>query len=204
MAFQPVNATALAELIFDLDGEVTENTLYFRRANAYTVADLTDLATKLRTWWTTLMQSHIAEACALTAIKCTSLADQTGPQFTLTAGLPAVGAVPSNAVPNNSAFVVTFRTALIGRSFRGRNYIAGIPETQVDVSRLATTEATYFRDAYAGIPGIVTAAHTWVVVSRTVNQVVQMPSALTNPVTTVDVIDNVMDSQRRRLPGRGK
>lgn len=203
MAFQRVAATALAELIFDLDGEVTENTLYFRKPNAYTVADLTDLATKLRTWWTSLMQSHIAEACSLTSIKCTSLDAQTGPQFTLTAGLPAVGAVPSNAVPNNSAFVVTFRTALIGRSFRGRNYIAGIPETQVDVSRLAPGEVTYFRDAYASIPSIVTSAHLWVVVSRTVNGVIQQPTALTNPVTSVDAIDNVMDSQRRRLPGRG-
>lgn len=203
MAFQPVAATALAELVFDLDGEVTENTLYFRKPNAYTLADLTDLATKLRTWWTTLMQPAISNACALTSIKCTSLNDQTGPQFILTAGLPAAGADPSDAVPNNSAFVVTFRTALIGRSFRGRNYIGGIPETVVDTSRILPATATYFRDAYAGIPGIVTAAHLWVVVSRTVNGVIQMPTALTNPVISVDVVDTVMDSQRRRLPGRG-
>lgn len=204
MPFQPVAATALAELIFSLDGQIVENTLYFRKPNDYDVTGLQDLAERLRDWWIALPAANIADACSLTAVKCTALHDQTGPQYTLTAGLPVTGEVPSDPVPNNSAFVVTFRTALIGRSFRGRNYIAGIPETYTSISRLSNTIATYFRDSYAGIPAAVGVGHLWVVVSRTVNGVVQMPTALTSPITTVDVIDNVMDSQRRRLPGRGQ
>jgi len=204
MAFQPVAATALVEMIFLLDGQIVENTLYFRRANDYTVADLTALTAAMITWWVTLQQAQLSTAISLTAVKATALHSQTGPQFTNTATLPVAGAVPTDAVPNNSAFCLTLRTALIGRAFRGRNYIAGIPESVVTTSRLSSTVATALKNGYGGIPSSIPAGTTWVVVSRTVNGVLQLPTALTNPVTSVDFVDLVMDSQRRRLPGRGQ
>jgi hypothetical protein len=202
MAFQPVEATALIELIQFLDNQVIENTLYFRQANDYDAADLEALALNLSVWWAVNIRPQMASTLSLVGVRATALHDQTGPQFISTVGLPSTGAVLVDSVPNNSAFCLSFRTALIGRAFRGRNYISGLPESVVTMSRLAGATATALQTAYEQIQPGLPAGTTWVVVSRTVNGVLQSVG-LTNQVTSVVFQDLNMDSQRRRLPGRG-
>lgn len=204
MPFQPVAATALAELIYVLDGQICENTLYFRQPNDYTAADLEALAGDVETWWIANIAPLVASALTLVRIVCTALHAQTGPQFTLTLSPAPTGAVGGDAVPNNVALCVSFRTALIGRSFRGRNFVPAISEGQTTLSRVPQAISDGFVTAYEKLitPGL--GSRDWVVVSRVVNGVVQSPSALTNSVTAVVVTDNVLDSQRRRLPGRGR
>lgn len=202
MPFQPVQATALVELLYTLDGQLIENTLYFDRANDYTLTNLQALSGDIIAWWEALLAPSLTAGIVLTGVRATALHDQTGPQFLNGVGLPLPGEVPSDPVPNNVAFCLTFRTALIGRSFRGRNYIAGLPESAFTGSRLSSTVATTLKNAYSGIPSSLNNNDRWIVVSRTVNQVLQ-ENGLRNAVTSVDFVDLVADSQRRRLPGRG-
>jgi len=204
MPFQPVEATALVELLMTLDGQKIENTLHFRRATDFTVSDLEVLAGDMVDWWTNQLAPNLSADVSLVAVKCTALHDQTGPQHITTSGLPQVGGVNSSAGPNNSAFCVSFRTDLIGRAFRGRNYVPAIPENVITISRISSTVAAAIVTAYDVLLGTSSNGNTWVVVSRTVNKVKQSPVALTNPVTAVQAVDLVMDSQRRRLPGRGQ
>lgn len=203
MAFQPVPATALVELIYSLDGQVLENTLYFRRTTDYDVTALTQLADSAINWWDVNMQPAISTSMSLVRCDATALHAQTGPKVSRTTGLPLAGTIPVNAVPNNVALVVSFRTALIGRAFRGRNYVPGIPEDRFNLSRMSSADAEIYRFAYQQLTTPLNGVHTWVVVTRTVNGVVQSPTALTNPVTSVVMTDFIADSQRRRLPGRG-
>lgn len=202
MPFQPVEATALIELVQSLDGQIIENTLYFRRASDYDAAGLETLAGTIGGWWIDQMAPLLCNAVSLNQVKATALHDQTGPQFISTVGLPAPGEVSADAVPNNSAFCISFRTALIGRSFRGRNFISGLPDTQIVLSRLAGGYANALVAAYGTIQDLLPVGTSWVVVTRTVNKVLQ-EVGLTNPITAVVIQDLVMDSQRRRLPGRG-
>lgn len=203
MAFQPVPATALAELIFSLDSQIVENTLYFRRGTDYDVAALNALGDAVINWWDVNMQPAISTSCSLVRCDVTALHAQTGPKVSRTTGLPLAGLNVVTAVPNNVALCVSFRTALIGRAFRGRNYVAGIPESFFNVSRMSSGDAEIYRFAYQQLMTPLLGTNTWVVVTRTVNKVVQSPTALTNPVTAVVMSDFVADSQRRRLPGRG-
>jgi len=204
MAFQPVAATCLAELVFEMDGQTIENTLYFRRANSYTVTDLNAVGDALINWWNTNMKPIISIECSLVRVVVTALHDQAGPQVVRVGALPSAGGVAGDAVPNNCALCVSLRTALIGRSFRGRNYVAGLAESNTNGSYVLTANAEAIRTAYGLIQAAVGGAgNTWVVVSRVVNGVVQLPSALTNAVTSVVLVDEVIDSQRRRLPKRG-
>jgi len=202
MAFQPVQATALIELLYLIDGQHIENTLYFDRANDYTLTNLQALSGDIIAWWEALLAPSLTASISLTGVRATALHDQTGPQFLNTVGLPLPGEIPGASVPNNVAFCLTFRTALIGRSFRGRNYIAGLPESEFNISVLSNTVATTLKNAYSGIPASLNNNDRWIVVSRTVNNVLQ-ETGLRNAVTSVDFVDLVADSQRRRLPGRG-
>lgn len=204
MAFQPVAASALAELVFSLDGQTIENTLYFRRANDYTVGDLNALGDALINWWDVNMQPLLSVELSLIRVVVTALHAQTGPQVVRVGSLPLAATKVGDPLPNNCALCVSFRTALIGRGFRGRNYVGGIVETDVNGSRVDTAPAEAIRAAYAAIPTAVSGAgNTWVVVTRQVNGVIQLPSALTNNITSIVLVDTVIDSQRRRLPGRG-
>jgi len=204
MPFQPVAATCLAELVYSLDGQTIENTLYFRKDNAWDESELFTLANELDAWWTAQMAPLLSTDISLIRVVCTALHAETGPQSILSLSPAPAGAVPTNAVPNNSAFCLSFRTALIGRSFRGRNYVPGLPESVVTISRLAAGTATAIIEAYELLNTAASSLNAYhVVVSRTVNGVVQMPTALTNAVNAYVAVDLVMDSQRRRLPGRG-
>jgi len=202
MAFQPVEATALIELVQRLDGQTIENTLYFRRATDYDAAGLEELAGTMASWWIDQLSPTLTNKVSLVEVKATALHDQTGPQFIFNTGLPAAGLINANSVPNNSAFCVSFRTALIGRAFRGRNFISGLPTTEVTLSSLSGGEANAIVAAYGTIQDLLPVGTNWVVVSRTVNKVLQTVG-LTNVITAVVIQDLVMDSQRRRLPGRG-
>jgi hypothetical protein len=203
MAFQPVEATCLAELVYTLDSQICENTLYFRQANDYDAGDLLTLAPILVTWWAEELAPILSSSISLIRVVLSALHAQFAPGVVYTTGLPAAGGVNSDPVPNNCAFCVTFTTGLRGRAFRGRNYVPAIPEGNVVFNTLENVTANSIIAAYQNLsPGLPDGTEH-VVVSRTVNGVLQMPSALTNQVISYHYYDKIIDSQRRRLPGRG-
>lgn len=113
-------------------------------------------------------------------------------------------------MPGNVTMSVSFRTALRGRSFRGRNYVAGLTEDQVAGNIFISTLSASWKAAYEAIAAaIASTGWTWVVVSRFsgVDAVTKEPipraAGVTTPVLSVIVVDDFVDSQRRRLAGRG-
>jgi len=109
-----------------------------------------------------------------------------------------------DALPASMAIVVTLRTALRGRSYRGRNYVGGISDSSVEGVNLVKPAfraecVDVFNDL---IGGTIVTQGAWVVVSR-FHDKVPLTTGVTTVVNTVLTVDNVLDSQRRRLPGRG-
>lgn len=139
----------------------------------------------------------------LTQVKLTDLTADFAPTLNYTTGLPLVGSAGADGMPNNVALVFTKRTALRGRSFRGRIYHPGLAESQVAGNQVLSATVTSLLAAYNLLKTLTVGAETWplVVVSRMHNGVVTNPGE-THAVTTIDT-DGFIDSQRRRLPGRG-
>jgi len=113
-------------------------------------------------------------------------------------------------LPNNVAVTVSFRTGLSGRFARGRNYVSGLSE---DAVVLNTVDSAVLADIQAGYEALQDVASdntsTWVVVSRfsgVDGDGVPIPrvEGVTTPITAVIIVDSIIDSQRRRLPGRGQ
>lgn len=190
-------------MIYSLHGQTIENVMHVEDGAGWTVTKLNNLAALFAAWWNTDLRTHLDNDISLQRIKCTDLTTQTAPTVTYTTGLPLAGTQVGNTLPNNCAAVVTFRTALRGRSYRGRVYIAGMDDANVTNSAIAAAWASAIETDFANLNAdLVAAGQEHVVLSRYTNKAARAAGVGT-PVVSYEV-DGDMDSQRRRLPGRGR
>jgi hypothetical protein len=109
----------------------------------------------------------------------------------------------TSSLPNGVAIVVTERTALRGRNYRGRIYIPGIDIA--DRNDSISLNTTALGNLMTQVQWLLTAANTagaiWSVVSHFLNKAPR-GTAINTPITAVSA-DNYFDSQRRRLALRG-
>lgn len=206
MAYQPVAATALVELIYTYFGQRVENTLYFRHAaTGWTEPELAALAQALQNWWVGELQSLTSNAATLVQIDVTDLSTQFGPKLQVPVTPPQAGAEVNEGEPGNVSFCTTFSTGQRGRAFRGRNFFVGLTTGFVTGNTVSNAFATTLRNGYDTLIGAtyLPVGVIWVHVARVVNGVVQMPTALTVPVIAAVHADLFVDSMRRRLTGRG-
>jgi hypothetical protein len=107
----------------------------------------------------------------------------------------AVGTDGNPSVPDQVALIVTLRTALAGRAFRGRIYVPGMSNQDVDAdpSQWKTGPVSDMQGAMEAFKSdLATGDATWGVLSRS-------QSAMT-PITAVSV-RRYITTQRRRLRG---
>jgi hypothetical protein len=206
MAFVGKDNCVQANLRFTQDEQLMENTLYFEyKGGTLDVPAMVVLGDDLITWWLTSVGAHLVTALTFREIYLTDLSSKTAPTATVTTGLPAQASVAQNSLPNNSAACISFRSAGRGRSSRGRNYIPAISEASVIGNSIS---AALQANLVAGYEDLMDAATytddwTWIVYSRFENGLPRA-EALIAPVDAVVFTDNIIDSQRRRLPGRGR
>lgn len=205
MPFVPAPNTALVELVYSLDGQIIENTLYFENSAAPEPADLSDLGDAIAAWWIANMASALTNDLSLNQVVVTDLTTETSPSVLSMAGLPHAGAGSADALPNNVVLCISFRTDHRGKSARGRNFIPGLQENQTHGSYADVGLDAVFIAAYGLLigPAAISPSWEWVVCSKFTGGNPRV-SALMQPVTAVTVTDMVLDSQRRRLPGRGR
>jgi len=203
MAYIPVPDTLQAELVYNWDGQIVENVLHFKPFNILSLTLMQELGLKLVGWWIANIKGITPTNLQLVNVKITDLTTQTSPTINYATSLPSVGTGGSPSLPNNCAVVLTKRTLLRGRSFRGRIYHPGLYEAIVVGNTVDAGAVVSFINAYTQLKAFPTATTTWemVVVSKFQNKV-PLLVGVTTPVLSLDS-DGVVDSQRRRLPRRG-
>lgn len=203
MPFQPVPKVAHVALNGTLHGELIQSNLYFLTPDPeWRVDSLTLLADGVNAWWAANLRQHQGPAYTLRNVVATDLTTEIAPQVTSTIGLPLAGTATGATLPGSLALCISFRTGLTGRSARGRNYFPGLTEDQVNGNAVAAGTVNAVAIAYqqllaGGIEGF-----TWVVVQRWSNKV-ELAAGVPRPILSVTVVDVNVDSQRRRLAGRG-
>lgn len=212
MPFVPAANVAMVELRMIFAGQKVENTLYFENLSTWSPTSLTALATALEGWWRDNYAPLTSDTVRLNEIAATDLTTATSSAIILPALSDSVGEQITGALPNNVSLCVSFRTALRGRSFRGRNYFVGLNIGQYDGNSVLVTTVGAIQDAYSLLlpsGGVVPSGVNWVVLSRfsgmsgTPPEPTPRPAGVTEPVTAVQIVDPTIDSMRRRLPGRG-
>lgn len=203
MAFVPVPNTGIFELRFSLWGQQIENTLAFENSLPWDPSSLADQCQALYDWHVAELLPNLAADLVLREVYGTSLESDSAPVGSYVPPVPPAGGQIQTAEPGNVAFGVTFRTALRGRSYRGRNYVPGIPANQrvgnqvtASFSNLVVDAYTLLLDAYGDVIG------TWVIASRYHNNAPRV-TGVAIPVSVAVAVNLDIDSQRRRLTGRG-
>lgn len=203
MAFIPVPGVVEAELVYEQFGQIVENTLYFQYAAPADAGVLTDLCNYLIGWWTEQMASNINQVVTLLRVVATALDSDSAPSISITAPPDTSGEDTSEALPGNASWTISFHTAGRGRSSRGRNYVPGLSADGTSGNQVTSGFAANVRTAYENIltgAGAPDALH--VVVSRYHNNAPRA-EGLAVQVTSYVITDLNIDSQRRRLNGRG-
>jgi hypothetical protein len=202
--FIPTPNVAKVTLEHQLMGQSCENTLWFRfRAGAFGLDDLINLGTALNTFWVANQLQLMSQDIAFFGCFLIDQTSETAPAVQA-AIVPETGGIVSDTEPNNVAYCITFLTGGRGRGGRGRNYIGGVPQSQV-VNR-NFVQPTWSADLVAAYQAILGSPFDtdweWVVVSHKLAGV-DRTEGLPQPVIGVRSADLTLDSQRRRLPGRG-
>jgi len=205
MPFIPVPNTVEVEVVYELFGQVVENTLFYEFTTTPSETDVAALLDAIRSVIETEVLPLLSVAIKLVRLVGTLLDAVDSLQVTTVLSTPAVGGVSGGVVPNNTAYCVTLKTASRGRSSRGRNFIAAIPQSSlVTANQVNAGFRTGIVDAYSSLIGVgADLGAVWVVVSRQENLEPRL-TGVTTPITAVDTFDDVLDSQRRRQLGRGE
>lgn len=203
MPFIPVDKTVKLEGIFLLDGQRIENVHHFYFGNGVDVINMEELAAFYINWFDTSLAPHLPNAIQLVLVKCTDLTIENGDSIEVTTGLPIAGDAASAPLPNNCTMTIKWITGRAGRSYRGRTYFPVLREDIVVGNMVDAPYAVQLLDVYANLIAVnlLTSDCQLVVVSRFHNNAPRAVGLVT-PVINL-VIDRVIDSQRRRLPGRG-
>lgn len=200
--FIPVPNTVRSSLLYLLDNQTIVNTLHFNLATEPTLAQMDALNTALRTWYTASFKPQVPSNVSLSAINTVGLWSQTAPSRLSVVSPLEAGTAPTS-FPANVTYCASNRTGLRGRNYRGRFYWPGMPSTYVTSTNTVT--AAFVAAVQAALGVLLTPANVanfiWVIASRYFNKLPRATGIVT-PVTAV-VGDLTLDSQRRRLPGRG-
>jgi hypothetical protein len=204
MEFIPVPNTMMCALIYDQAGEVTQNTLFFSRTFGLDPETLETAAAQLANWWFVYLSDWQSVNVQLRNVIAADLTTITSYVATYTPSSVTGGNSEAAPLPNNVSGCISFRTPFRGRSFRGRNYTVGM--TLDFLASANTMTSAYMTAVQTAYNTLVTAPPeetlTWVVASRFSGGLPRAEGIVT-PITSAGFANNVTDSQRRRLPGRG-
>lgn len=149
-------------------------------------------------WWDASVAPIQNPSYVLQSIKATSLNSVGGPQVIQSYSTANQGTNSGGEAAGNAAAVISWKTALIGRSFRGRTYIGALSEGEIaSAQTLESATVTALVSAGTGLIDAMTAiGATLCVLSRVFNGLARVTGLLTEIISVV--VDNKVDSMRRR------
>lgn len=174
------------------------NVYHVKTPGAVTDAALLDISEVFFDWWQTNMQASQHNSYVLHTIVATDLSSIGGHQVVTNLTTDNAGTAGNTAAAANAAVVQSWRTASIGRSYRGRTYVGGVPQDAMATAQtISTTAATSYATAAANlIDALETAGFVLAVLSRFAAGVQRVTGLLTQIIEVI--VDVKVDSQRRR------
>lgn len=200
--FIPVSNTAEVRMVFATPGGQAQNVFHIEKTSDWLAEDLDDLAQGFESSWGANLSPFVGSDITLVEVIATDMSSANGPSVASAANI--TGTNSQLSLPSNATAVVSFRTGLRGRSYRGRLYHVGLRRDMVSGDTIVPVQVTGLRTQYQEFFGDVLTLipnTTHVVVSRCEDGVWRT-NGVTTPVLDY-LVENTVDSQRRRLKGRG-
>lgn len=145
----------------------------------------------------------LVSSLVFNGVRLTAQDSVSAPSIFLPPTAPIPGGIAQPPLSTQVAYVVGFDTDLRGRSYRGRNYLPGIPEgDQVAPGVTNAAAAGGFVAAYAALAAVETSQNVTHVVTSHFNGGLARAAGVNTEVTGYRG-DLAFDTQRRRSVGRG-
>lgn len=204
MPFVPAENTVEVAMVYTQTNQRIQNVFNVLFDSAPDLAALNTLGEDFLDWWTTNLKPLQTSNAVLQKIDLTLLTTAEGLAIEYTTGLPLAGGNTTGyATPNNVTVAVKWSSILRGRSNRGRTYHIGLTDGLYLESSLSLVGQADLLAAYTALlTKINVTGRNLCVVSR-VSGGAPRAAAVRTPISAVS-IDLTLDSQRRRLPGRGE
>jgi len=203
MAFVPAPNIVMVEIVALKDGQIIENRFHVDVLHVPTDADLGAIQPVVTAWISASYAPLLPAEVTITGLKLTSLHVQNGPFRTVS--LSVAGTQTGGAMPNEVTLCVSLRSAVRGRSARGRWYLLGVPKSAMATENRVST--TYRNAAVGALQTLITAlgaiSAPMMVVSYRNNNAPRVGGPVYFLILFSVTTDDVVDSQRRRRPGIG-
>jgi hypothetical protein len=203
MPFQRVPNTVQVDALFRLFGQTVENVFHIECPTGVDAATIVDCATIVHNWIQGNYIGMMTTDVSYIGVEAKNLDIEGGGTHFIAPETPVIGIIASSTLPGGSSLCISLKTAQSGRSHRGRKYMFGLPESSQSGNQMNTA---YVEDAGATFGALITAIEDankfLVVVSRFLEGVLRLEAVVTRVIAAVGVDVNI-DSQRRRLTGRG-
>jgi len=188
---------ARVTMVYNRDSRVLNNSFHVYRTAGWVPGDLVSVATAFYNWWTAAFRATVPTGITLNNIHV-QVYDPNGSPYVYDRPVsPAEAGLRAGVIlPGNATAVISLRAAYAGRKYRGRFYVPGLQTGDVGATDLMSSAyVTLLAVAATNLIGpAMPAGFTLVIFHRIGNAFSTIVSY---------VIDNIVDSQRRRLPGRG-
>ena len=204
MPFVPVPNTAKFSVVFDRGTEAMVNVFHFDRTGTWGLSELTSGAQTVLDWARTSLMPLLHNHVILNRVEARGLRAQEDVTVVVRPATAVTGGRALDLTPGNVAFAVTHVTGFTGRSARGRTFFGGLSEQDVVGDRIVIGHANALTATLITLLNVMLSSN-WrmVVVSYRTNRQART-QGFVYPIQSFKYTDTILDSQRRRLPGRGR
>src|SRR5437867_5593766 len=145
--FIPVLNTIQVHIITDIDALFMENTLYFQREGAVDLFSLGGIVNALAIWHKLEVMSLLGSNLHWNAVSARDLTTISGLGAS-NGAFEVMGGAATEALPTNVCARVWFETGIQGASYRGSNFVPGVPrgvvvDNTIDADFLGALTSAY-------------------------------------------------------------
>lgn len=196
-------AIAQVELRFLKDGQQVENVFHVAALSPLAPADAQDIYSTVDAWVKQTLRPTQTNDTTYTEVVIQDV-NPNGPRYVF-AGDGQPGAITNSQAPDNVTIALKKNSALSGRHYRGRFYHIGLSVNWIANSRINPANLFTLVSTYEALrTGLAAKSFPMVVAYRDTSRPHPRPIIGGVQVTSITASDNIVDSQRRRLPGRGR
>lgn len=199
MAFIPLPSGIKIELKYRKNNAPVVNIIWGTTSLEIDTDLLVAIGEAVVAWWNTTRKDQVVSSMALEEVVVTDWSTESGLQHVEVVSPPAAGTNAGTDLPSNVAFVVTFYTGYSGRSNRGRNYLCGLPESAVSANQITTTYLAAMISDQLQLRDDLSILGVYQVVASFYHDNAPRVTGVSRIVTDMGG-DNVVDTQRRRIP----
>jgi hypothetical protein len=163
----------------------------------WTPSELVDLAQLYVDWWTNTYRVYASDGVCLQQVNVRVYDPDEPLAYDRYVSPPVCGQQAQAEAPGSATQTISWRTGLAGRKYRGRDYAVGLSDADIgDDDRVSSLATARLAGAALDLLVDLTAQSIALIVFH------RADNTFTGVISFI--IESLLDSQRRRLPGRGR